>query len=154
MKVEKNKIVSFHYTLRLDSGEIYDSTTADKPKHILVGHDQVIPGMEKAIMGMKIGEKKSGTIEPQDAFGFIDEKLVKAYPLTMVPPNITLHIGQILSAQKKNGQEVTVVVKSHNDTQVVLDANHPIAGERLSYKTKIVDIREATQEELQSEVAK
>jgi len=150
MKVEKNKVVLIHYTLSLDSGEIFASTTAHKPIPILVGYHQVIPGLENAIMGMKIGQKKNGKIQPQDAYGFINEKLVKAYPRTMVPQGITLQVGRILSAKRKNGQHVKVVVRSYNESEVILDANHPVAGKDLNFKTKIVDIREATQEELQT----
>jgi FKBP-type peptidyl-prolyl cis-trans isomerase SlyD len=153
MKVEKNKVVLFHFTLRLDSGEVLASTTAHNPMPILVGYHQVIPGLENAIMGMKIGQKKDGTIQSQDAYGFINEKLVKTYPRNMVPQGITLHVGRILSAKKKNGQHVKVVVRAYNESEVVLDANHPVAGKDLNFKTKILDIREATQEELQAGIA-
>lgn len=150
MRVEKNRVVVFHYTLRLNSGEIFDSTTTQKPVHILVGHHQVITGLENAIMGMQIGQKKDGTIEPQDAYGFINKKLIKIYPREMIPSGIALHIGRTLNAKKKNGQRIKVIVKSYNESEVVLDSNHPGAGETLNFKAKIVDIREATLEELQA----
>ena len=150
MRVEINKVVTFHYILRLDSGEIFDSTTLRKPVNIIVGHHQVIPGLENAIMGMQIGEKKDGIIEPKDGYGYINDKLVKTYPRKIVPNSIALHIGRIISAKKKNGQLVKVVVKSYDDSEVVLDANHPAAGKKLNYKTKIIHIREATQAELQA----
>ena len=148
MKVEKDKVVTFHYTLRLSSGEIFDATTTNKPVHILVGHHQVIPGLEKAIMGMKEGGKKEGTIKPEDAYGFVKENLIKVYPRQFIPGSIALHIGRIISARKKNGQMVKAVVKSYTESEVVLDVNHPVAGKSLSFLTKIVHIREATQEEL------
>ena len=150
MQVEKNKVVAFYYTLRLDSGKIYDSTADRKPLHILVGYNQVIPGLENALMGMKIGDKKSGTIEPKDAYGFINEKRVKVFPRNIFPRDINLKKGGILRGRTKNGQQVKVMVKSYNETEVVLDSNHPLAGKNLSFKTKIVHIREATQEELQA----
>ncbi len=150
MAVEKDKVVAFHYSLRLDSGELFDATTTHKPLVILVGHDQVIPGLEKAIMGMKVGDKKDGTIAAQDAYGFINEKLVKAFPRKLIPQSIALYIGRILRVKKKNGQQVNVVVKSYSETEVVLDSNHPLAGKNLNFKTKIVDIRDATPMELQS----
>jgi len=150
MQVEKNKVVAFHYTLRLDSGKVFDSTSNRKPLHILVGHHQVIPGLENALMGMKIGDKKNGKIEPKDAYGFINDKLVKAYPRNIIPKHINLKEGRILRGRKKDGQQKKVVVKSYNETEVVLDSNHPLAGKILSFKTKIVHIREATQKELQA----
>ena len=148
MQVEKNKVVTFHYTLRFDSGEIIDSTTTHKPKNILVGYHQLIPGLEKAIIGMKIGDKKNGKIEPRDGYGLKDENLVKVYPRKIIPKSIDLKKGRILRRKKKDGQQVKAVVKSYNQKEVVLDSNHPFAGKELSYKTKILDIREATQEEL------
>lgn len=153
MQVEKNKVVYFYYTLRLDSGELFDSTAARKPLRILVGHHQVIPGLEKAIMGMKVGDKKDGIIEPMDAYGFKKDKLVKAYPRNIIPQNIALYIGRTLGVKKKNGRKLKVVVKSFNETEVVLDSNHPIAGEKLNFRTKIVQIRDATPRELEMEMA-
>ena len=152
MQVEKNKVVVFHYTLRTESGKIFDSTSTRNPLFILVGHHQVIPGLENALMGMKIGDKKNGKIEPKDAYGFISDRNVKTYPRNLIPGNISLKEGQVLRGKKKNGQLVKVVVKSYNETEVVLDLNHPLAGKSVSYKIKIVNIREATQEELQAGV--
>jgi len=150
MKVENNKVVTFHYTLKFDSGEVFDSTTLHNPVNILVGQHQVIPGLEKAIMGMRVGETKDGIIEPRNAYGYFNEKLVKAYPRKFIPSSIALHIGRIIKARKKNGQMVNVVVKSYNETEVVLDLNHPGAGQKVNFKTRIINIREATPEELQS----
>ncbi|MBN2413058.1 FKBP-type peptidyl-prolyl cis-trans isomerase [candidate division KSB1 bacterium] len=101
MQVEKNKVVVFHYTLRFDSGKIFDSTTARRPMHILIGYHQVISGLENALMGMKIGDKKNGVIEPKDAYGPIDEKLFKVYPRNIIPGNINLKKGRILRRRKK-----------------------------------------------------
>ena len=150
MQVEKNKVVAFHYTLRSDSGKVFESSAARNPLHILVGYRQVIPGLENALMGMKIGDKKIGKIKPKDAYGFINEKLVKVYPRNTIPRKINLKKGQLLIRRKKNGRQAKVVVKSYNETEVVLDSNHPLAGKDLSFRTKIVHIREATQEELQA----
>jgi FKBP-type peptidyl-prolyl cis-trans isomerase SlyD len=150
MQVEKNKVVAFYYTLRLDSGKVFDATAVHKPLHILVGYNQVIPGLENALMGMKTGDKKNGKIEPKDGYGLINKKLLKVYPRNTIPKNINLKKGLILRRRKKNGQQVKVVVKSYNETEVVLDSNHPLAGKNLSFRTKIVHIREATQEELQA----
>ncbi len=151
MQVEKNKIVALHYILRLDSGEIVDSTATHKPVYILVGHHQVIPGLEMAIMGMKAGDIKDGTIEPIDAYGLKEDRLVKVYSRNFIPQSIALYTGRILSAKKKNGQKVKVVVKSFNETEVVLDSNHPLAGEKLNYKIKILQIKDATPQQLQME---
>jgi FKBP-type peptidyl-prolyl cis-trans isomerase 2 len=150
MQVEKNKVVVFYYTLRLDSGKILESTTAHEPLHILVGYHQIIPGLEKALMGMKMGDKKSGTIEAKEAYGLINEKLVKVYPRSKIPRDINLKRGRILKVRMKNGKQIKVVVKSCNETEVVLDSNHPLAGKNLRFRTKIVHIREATQKEMQA----
>ena len=152
MKVEKNKVVAFHYTLRLDSGKIFDSTTAHKPLYILVGYHQVIPGLENALLGMKIGDIIDGKIEPKDGYGLRRKKLIKSYPRTIIPSNIFLKKGLILSARTKSGQQVKVIVKSFDDNQVVLDSNHPLAGKELNFKAKIIHIREATLNELQAGV--
>ncbi len=150
MQVEINKVVAIYYTLSLDSGDIIVTTKAQKPKYILVGYHQIIPGLEKAILELKIGDQKKGTIDPKDAYGPINEKRIRAYPRNTIPNSIDLKIGRILKTRKKNGQHVKSVVKSYNEKEVILDSNHPYTGETLNFKLKIVHIREATREELES----
>ncbi|HHM24450.1 MAG TPA: peptidylprolyl isomerase [Bacteroidetes bacterium] len=148
MKVEKDKVVSLHYTLTLDSGEVVDSSREREPFTFLVGHGQIIPGLEEALMGMKVGDKKTVKIAPKDAYGERNEELVKSVDRSLIPENIELYEGLILTGQSETGEEIEVTVASFNDKEVVLDMNHPLAGQNLTFEVEIVDIRDATPEEL------
>ncbi len=148
MKVEKDKVVSLHYTLTLDSGEVIDSSRDREAFSFLVGHHQIIPGLEAKLLGMQEGEKKVVKVAAKDAYGERDEELLKAVDRNLIPENIELYEGLILSGQDETGREIEVTVASFNDKEVVLDMNHPLAGQDLTFDVEIVSVRDATEEEL------
>jgi FKBP-type peptidyl-prolyl cis-trans isomerase SlyD len=148
MKVEKDKVVSLHYTLSLANGEIIDSSRGGEPFTFLVGHQQIIPGLEAGLMGMQEGEKKTVQVAAKDAYGERDENLVQTVDRSLIPETIELYEGLVLSGRSESGHEIEVVVKSFNDREVVLDMNHPLAGEDLTFDVEILEIRDATPEEL------
>jgi len=148
MQIKKDAVVSMHYTLTLDSGEIIDSSEGSEPLSFLCGHSQIIPGLENELIDMKIGDKKSVTIQPEDGYGSVNEQLYQVIARDEMPPDVEVKKGLVLTGQNDDGRQFEVVVKSYTDTEVVLDLNHPLAGEVLHFETEIVDIRLAEPEEL------
>ncbi|MBN2411751.1 peptidylprolyl isomerase [candidate division KSB1 bacterium] len=148
MQVEKDKVVAFHYKLTLDSGEIVDSSEDREPLNFLVGHGQIIPGLEKELIGMKVGEKKSVQVDSKDGYGERDEELLQIVDRDQIPENIELKEGLVLRANKDDGEIVEFTVQSFDEEKVVFDLNHPLAGETLNFDTEIINIRNATEEEI------
>lgn len=136
--VENGKVVSVHYTGKLTTGEVFDSSEGREPLTFQVGSGQIIPGFENAILGKTIGEEISVTIPSSEAYGPIREDLFIKVPKENMPGEVEL--GQSLSAQGDNGQQVNVIVHEINEDHVVIDGNHPLAGEDLMFDIQIVEI--------------
>ena len=151
MKVEKGRVVRFHYNLKLESGEQIESTFNHEPFSFIVGKNQIIPALEKGLLGMQVGEKREVKVEAKDGYGERDEKLFQVVNRNRIPPNINLQEGLVLRGNNKKGETVEVRVSSFDENQVVVDLNHPLAGETLNFETEIVKIREATPEELKAD---
>ncbi len=149
MQVEKDKVVSFHYKLTLESGETIDSSfERDEPLMFIVGVGQIIPGLEKEMMGLKIGDKKTVSVAPEDAYGVRDDRLIQTYSRAQLPTGVEYKVGKVLRLESEQGYPVDVVVTAATDENVTLDLNHPLAGETLNFEIEIMGIREATAEEL------
>jgi len=148
MQVEKDKVVAFHYKLTLDSGQVVDSSEGREPLNFLVGYGQIIPGLEKELMGMQVGEEKSVRVDSKEGYGERDEQLIQVVSRDQIPENIELKEGLVLRANKEDGDIVEFTVKSFDEKEVVFDLNHPLAGETLNFETKVVDIRDATEQEI------
>ncbi len=138
VKDENN--VQVHYTGTLDSGEVFDTSREREPLAFTVGAGQMIPGFEKAVRGMKLNETKKVTLDPDDAYGEVIPEMVQKVPLTQLPPEIKPHVGQQLSSQMPDGRQIVVTVKEVNEEDIVIDANHPLAGERLTFEIEVVGI--------------
>lgn len=138
VKDENN--VQVHYTGTLDNGEVFDTSREREPLAFTVGAGQMIPGFEKAVRGMKLNETKKVTLDPDDAYGEVIPEMVQKVPLTQLPPEIKPHVGQQLSSQMPDGRQIVVTVKEVNEEDIVIDANHPLAGERLTFEIEVVGI--------------
>ncbi|OQX83364.1 peptidylprolyl isomerase [candidate division KSB1 bacterium 4484_87] len=150
MQIANDKIVIMHYKLSLDSGEVLDSSfDRNSPFSFLAGHNQIIPGLEKSLMGMKAGDKKIVDVEPGDGYGERDEKLIQVVPRDQIPGDIELFEGKVLQAQGPQGIPLEVTVVGVTDQEVTIDMNHPLAGERLHFDVEIMEVRDATDEELE-----
>ena len=148
-KVEKNKVVKFHYTLKdKETGEILDSSQQyGEPLSILIGANNIIPGLERQMEGMEVGEKKTIEVKAEEAYGAKDENLVQKVPREYFQ-GIELQKGMPLQAQTPEGQIINLIVVDFNDKEVIVDMNHPLAGKDLVFDVEIVDVRDATLEEL------
>ena len=146
MIAEKNKIVSFHYTLKNAAGEEMESSREKDPMSYLHGANNIITGLEKAMEGHAVSDEFSVKVEPEDAYGIRNEKDVQRVPLKRLKGIGKISAGQILSLQTKKGP-VQVTVLKVGRFNVDVDGNHPLAGVQLTFDVEITDIRDATEEE-------
>ena len=147
MKVQKGKFISILFSLRLDRGDKLIASRLQKPLEFLVGQKKLILGLDKELLGLEVGEKKKVKIAPENGYGLRKEGRVWSLKRSQIPDHIEVHEGKILKRKKKNGEFKKGVVKSFDDQTVVVDFNHPLAGETLNFETEIIDIRDATNEE-------
>jgi FKBP-type peptidyl-prolyl cis-trans isomerase SlyD len=141
-------VVSLDYTLRLDNGEIIDASEQE-PLEYLQGYNQIIPGLERALTGMKIGDSKEVIVAAADAYGETDEEAYQLVERTIFPPDMELEKGmQLRMRDAQTGEGLDAIVAEVNESNVLLDFNHPLAGEALYFQVKVVGLRPATAEEL------
>jgi peptidylprolyl isomerase len=138
-KVKNGKLVKIHYTLTVD-GEIVDSSLDGDPMEIKVGSGQVIPGFEEAIMGMKVGEKRSFEVYPEDGYGEVDTNAFQEVDRDRMPKDLELEEGMVLYAQGPKGQTFPARVTKVTDEVVTMDFNHPLAGKTLNFEVEIISV--------------
>ena len=132
--------VRIHYTGTLDDSTVFDSSEGRDPLEFAVGSGQIIPGLDIAIPGMSVGDKKSVKVDCQDAYGPIHLEARQAVPRAEIPADIPLDLGTQLQVQTPDGHAMTVTVVEVTETEVTLDANHPLAGKHLTFDIEIVSI--------------
>ena len=148
MKITKNAVASLAYTLTNDDGEIIDSSDADAPLAYIHGIGSLIPGLEKELEGKLAGDELTVHVAPADAYGERNDEMIHPVPRSQMPPDAELEIGMQLQAESEHGVHIVTVVALEGDT-VMLDANHPLAGVALNFEVTVVDVRDATAEELE-----
>jgi len=146
--VATKKIVSIDYTLKNNEGKVLDTSDGREPLSYLHGHGNIIPGLEKALDGKAKGEEVSVTVEPTEAYGERDERMVQEIPKEQFAGIPDLQVGQQVRGQTAEGTHVLTVVDI-GDEAVTVDANHQLAGETLNFDVKVVDVRDATEDELE-----
>ncbi len=144
MQVYENKVVSIHYTLKNDAGEVIDSSAGRASLSYLHGLGNIIPGLEKALEGKTNGDV---SIAPEEAYGERNEALIQAVPRSAFEGVEEIEPGMHFQAQTPAGGQILTIVEVQDD-QVVVDGNHPLAGETLHFSVEIAEVREATEEEL------
>ncbi|MCX8049973.1 MAG: peptidylprolyl isomerase [Methylohalobius sp.] len=147
MQVSVNKVVSIHYTLRNDAGEVIDSSAGGAPLSYLHGVGNLIPGLERALEGKVVGDQVNVSIAPEEAYGERNEALIQIVPMWAFEGADKIEPGMQFQAQTPQGNRILTVVEVQED-QVVVDGNHPLAGETLHFSVEITSVREATEEEL------
>lgn len=141
-KVQDKNLVQVHYTGTLDNGEVFDSSRERDPLEFVVGIGQLIPGFDKAVLDMSVGDVKTVKIPAEEAYGERREELVQAVGRDMVPPEMQVELGQQLQLQMEGGQMLPVTVTELDDESITLDANHPLAGETLTFEIEMMSIAE------------
>lgn len=148
MEIKPEKVVSIDYTLKDDSGKVLDTSKESEPLSFIFGKGSIIPGLEKALEGKTPGEELSVTVEPEEGYGEYDESLIIQVTKDKFQDPDNVQEGMQVQAQSQDGHVQILTVKSVEGDQVTLDANHPLAGQRLSFDVAVSDVREPSQEEL------
>lgn len=146
--VQKDVVVSMEYTLHVDQEEI-DSSKGQDPLQFLVGHGNIISGLEREMIGMKVGESKDVVIAPADAYGEFDEEAFMNVPRGEFPKDMPVEEGLELTVKDDAGQTRYARIDAVEGETVTLNFNHPLAGDELHFNVKIVSVREPTSEELE-----
>ncbi|MFB0525252.1 MAG: peptidylprolyl isomerase [Phycisphaerae bacterium] len=132
--------VKVHYTGRLDDGYVFDSSANRNPLQLKIGQKGVIPGLEQAIIGMEQGESKTVKIQAEEAFGRYREELIRTIGRSVFPADLEPKVGQRLTATCVDGRSVAVSVTDVSESSVTIDANHPLAGEDLTFDIELIEI--------------
>jgi len=132
--------VRVHYTGTLDDGTEFDSSRGGEPLELALGGGQVIPGFEQAVLGMAAGEAKTVTLRADQAYGPRHEQLTQMLPRQAIPSEIDLVAGMVLHAQGPDGQTLSFILVGFDDEQVLIDGNHPLAGQDLTFALELVEI--------------
>ena len=137
--IEKVSSVKIEYTLKDDQGAVLDTNAGKEALAFTQGAQQIIPGLDKALLGMKAGDSKKVTVKPEDAYGIADPKAETEVPKDALPQGAAV-VGTRLLARGQDGQPRPVTVKAVKDTTVLLDLNHPLAGKTLFFDVKVVSV--------------
>ncbi|MCB1480292.1 MAG: peptidylprolyl isomerase, partial [Rhodobiaceae bacterium] len=129
-----------HYKGSLDDGTVFDSSEGREPLSFVLGAGQIIPGLDAGVTGMKVGEKRTVRVEAADAYGEHHADRVQAVERGRIPDHIEVAPGAQLQVQTQDGQALTVVVTDVTEEHVTLDANHPLAGQALTFDVELVEI--------------
>lgn len=147
MQASRDKIVTMHYTLTADDGNVLDSSSGGEPLSYLHGHGNIVAGLEKALEGAETGFKSRVTVAPEEGYGARREEMVIAAPRDQFDPAMDLKPGLQVVANGPQGQ-IIFTVREVGDEEVTLDGNHPLAGQRLHFEVEVTDVRAASDEEL------
>ena len=148
MKIEADKVVSIHYTLTLEGGELVDTTEGEEPLRYLAGSGQIIPGLERELLGKGVGDTLKVSVSPHDAYGEFDEDLVQTLPREMFTGIDNIEVGMEFQTQDEEGDAQYVVVIEVGDDEIKIDGNHEFAGKTLVFDVTVDSLRDATPEEL------
>ena len=132
--------VRIHYTGTLDDGTEFDSSKGRDPLEFAVGSGQVIPGFDNAVEGMAVGENKSVTIEPDQAYGARHDQLVQEVPKNALPDDLEATVGMQVQSRSPDGEVMMFVVAAVGDDTITVDGNHPLAGQALTFDIELVEI--------------
>lgn len=139
-QAKKGDRVKVHYTGKLDDGTVFDSSRDREPIEFTLGAGEVIPGFEAAVEGMEVGETKTTTIPAEEAYGPHRDDMILMVERSKFPPHIEPEVGQQLQLRQEDGQTLIVTVAAVTEDTVALDANHPLAGEDLTFDIELVEI--------------
>ena len=143
MTVSSGKQVALEYTMKLDDQSVVDSNVGGEPLRVTQGKHELVPGLEKALEGMAVGEKKKVTVAPPEAYGTVDPKAFQEVDRKMVPANAQ-KVGMQLEGTTTDGRKVFPRISEVKNETVVLDFNHPLAGKTLHFDVKVLDVAQAS----------
>ncbi len=147
MEIQNSKVASINYTLTNAENKILDTSEGREPLMYIHGKGNLIPGLEKALEGKKVGDKLKVTIQPEEAYGTRNEQLVQVIPRSSFQGVEDIQPGMQFQANVQGHTQIIVVTKVEGDN-ITTDANHPLAGEELTFEVEVMEVRDATEEEL------
>ncbi|TXG35102.1 FKBP-type peptidyl-prolyl cis-trans isomerase [Seonamhaeicola maritimus] len=140
-QVKENDTVRVHYTGKLNNGQIFDSSLEREPLEFQLGQGMLIPGFEKGVIDMKVNEKKTINIPVSDAYGDIQQELLYEVKKEQLPPEMSPEVGMGLASKDPEGNEVQFRVAEVNEDHIIVDANHPLAGQDLIFDLELIEIK-------------
>lgn len=149
MKIAKGSVVGLDYSLHLDDGQVVDSSSLGQPLSYLHGEGQIVPGLERALEGMEIGQSKKVQVAPEEGYGLHDPEGIQEVLREAFPEDVEPEVGMQFTAHGPHDETVPFTVKELKGDTVVVDLNHPLAGQTLHFDVTVRDIRPATSEELE-----
>ena len=147
MQISDNKVALIHYTLTSTEGEVIDTSEGAEPLAYLHGHNNLISGLEQELSGKQQGDKLNVSVEPEQAYGPVVEEMIQTVPRDAFTGVEEINIGMRFEASTAGGP-VSVVVTEVSDETVTVDGNHPLAGKTLNFAVEVVEVREASEDEL------
>ena len=150
MDIKEKVFVAFNYLLTLDSGEEVDKSLEGQPLGFITGAGQIIPGLEKEMMGMSAGDSLKISVEPENAYGPVNPDLFQDVKRSQFPEDIDLKPGMTFQSQGPQGPMIINIKELKDEDTVVIDLNHPLAGKRLHFDIDVVEVRDVTPEEAAS----
>lgn len=147
MQIAKDLVACIEYTLTDDAGTVIDSSVGGEPLAYLHGAGNIIPGLEDALEGKKVGDSFKVSIAPADGYGEKNEGLMQVVPKEMFQGVDTIEVGMQFHAQTDHGMQV-ITVAAVEGSNITVDGNHPLAGQNLNFDVKVVEVRAASAEEL------
>jgi FKBP-type peptidyl-prolyl cis-trans isomerase SlyD len=148
MDITADRVVTIHYTLKNDGGEVLDSSSGGEPLAYIQGHGNLVAGLEKALEGKPAGANLAVSVAPADGYGVRDEALIQRVPKRSLQGAGEIKKGMQFQARTEDGMRLFTVTGLAGD-MVTLDGNHPLSGQTLHFDVEVVDVREATSEELE-----
>lgn len=142
--IAENMTVRLEYTLSAD-GQVVDSTEAREPFQYVHGKGQIIPGLERQLVGLHAGDSRDITVNPEDAYGPVDSSAVVEVPKDQLPPNVTPEVGLTLRGVDPDGRVFRATIREIKPDMITLDLNHPLAGKTLLFKVKVLDVSPVAQ---------
>lgn len=139
-KVKTGDTVRIHYTGTLSDGTRFDSSEGRDPLEFTLGGGQIIPGLEREILGMEVGDRKTVKAAADDAYGHADPAAIQEVPRAAIPADVELVVGGRLQAVTRDGQQIAVTIAAISEDTVTMDANHPLAGKDLVFEVELVEI--------------
>jgi FKBP-type peptidyl-prolyl cis-trans isomerase SlpA len=139
--VKANDTIKVHYTGKLNDGRVFDSSVEREPLEFTLGQGQLIPGFEKGVIDMAVNEKKTVHIPFAEAYGERREEMMQEVPKNQLPPEIKPEVGMGLVSQTPDGNEMRLTVAEVKDESIVVDANHPLAGQDLTFEIEVLEIK-------------